>query len=53
VGFGRHLDAVAETPQWPEPVIGDDVEDDIEAIALDDETGEPIVEKTPPLVPAE
>ena len=38
VGFGRHLDATAQD-QFPEPVIGDDADDDIEAIALADETG--------------
>ena len=51
VGFGRHLDAVTGVPQFPEPVVGDDADDDIEAIALDDETGEPIAEGDPPLVP--
>jgi hypothetical protein len=51
IGFGRHLDAVGEVPQFPDPVVGDDADEDMDAIALDDETGEPIAEGDPPLVP--
>lgn len=49
VGLGRHLDAGA--PQWPEPVIGDDVGESLQAIAFDEETGEPMVDGAAPLVP--
>jgi hypothetical protein len=49
VGLGRHLEAGA--PQWPEPVIGDDVGESLRAIAFDDETGEPLVDGVPPRVP--
>ena len=51
VGLGRHLASVGAEDQWPKPFLGDDVGDDIGAIALDDETGEPIGDETAPARP--